>query len=99
MPSLYEGFGFTLLEAMARGCPVLASDIPAFREVSGTGALLVPLDEEERWADSLRRLAADEALRGELRERGSRTVARYSWQRTARELCRLFLTVGGRTPA
>jgi glycosyltransferase involved in cell wall biosynthesis len=99
MPSLYEGFGFTLLEAMARGCPVLASDIPAFREVSGTGALLVPLDEEERWADSLRKLAADEALRGELRERGSRTVARYSWQRTARELCRLFLTVGGRTPA
>jgi glycosyltransferase involved in cell wall biosynthesis len=99
MPSLYEGFGFTPLEAMARGCPVLASDIPAFREVSGSGALLVPLDEEDRWADSLRRLAADEALRRELRERGSRTVARYSWQRTARELCRLFLTVGGRTPA
>lgn len=99
MPSLYEGFGFTPLEAMARGCPVLASDIPAFREVSGSGALLVPVDDEARWADSLRQLAADEALRAELRAAGARTVARYSWQRTARELCRLFLTVGGRSEA
>jgi glycosyltransferase involved in cell wall biosynthesis len=95
MPSRYEGFGFTPLEAMARSCPVLASDIPAHREVSGSGALLVPLD-EDRWADSLRRLAADESLRTDLRERGSQTVARYSWLETARALCRLFVTVGGR---
>ena len=71
MPSRYEGFGFTPLEAMARECPVLASDIPAFREVSGSGALLVPLD-EGRWAESLPRLAGDEALRADLRERGRR---------------------------
>jgi glycosyltransferase involved in cell wall biosynthesis len=94
MPSIYEGFGFTPLEAMARDCPVLASDIPAIREVSGSGALLVPLGDEERWADSLRRLAADEGLRSQLRERGARTAARYSWQGAARELCGLFLTVG-----
>jgi glycosyltransferase involved in cell wall biosynthesis len=96
MPSRYEGFGFTPLEAMARGCPVLASDIPAFREVSGTGALLVPLDEEGPWVDSFRRLATDESLRNDLRERGTQTVARYSWQQTARSLCRLFLAAGGR---
>jgi glycosyltransferase involved in cell wall biosynthesis len=95
MPSRYEGFGFTPLEAMARACPVLASDIPAFREVSGTGALLVPLD-EDRWADSLRRLTGDDALRTDLRERGQKTVARYSWDETARSLCRLFLAAGGR---
>jgi glycosyltransferase involved in cell wall biosynthesis len=95
MPSRYEGFGFTPLEAMARECPVLASDIPAFREVSGSGALLVPLD-ESRWTESLRRLSADEALRTDLRERGRQTVARYSWSETARSLCRLFLAVGGR---
>ena len=95
MPSRYEGFGFTPLEAMARECPVLASDIPAFREVSGSGALLVPLD-EGRWADSLQRLAGDEALRADLRERGRQTVARYSWDETARSLCKLFLEAGGR---
>jgi glycosyltransferase involved in cell wall biosynthesis len=95
MPSRYEGFGFTPLEAMARSCPVLASDIPAHKEVSGSGALLVPLD-EDRWADSLRRLAADESLRTDLRERGRKTVARYSWAETARSLCQLFHTVGGR---
>jgi glycosyltransferase involved in cell wall biosynthesis len=95
MPSRYEGFGFTPLEAMARDCPVLASDIPAFREVSGTGALLVPLD-ESRWAESLRQLAGDEALRTDLRERGRQTVARYSWGETARSLCELFLAAGRR---
>jgi glycosyltransferase involved in cell wall biosynthesis len=96
MPSRYEGFGFTPLEAMARSCPVLASDIPAHREVSGSGALLVPL-EEDQWADSLRRLAGDDGLRADLRERGAQTVARYSWPETARSLCRLFLAVGGRS--
>ena len=95
MPSRYEGFGFTPLEDMARDCPVLASDIPAFREVSGSGALLVPLD-ESRWAESLRQLAGDEALRADLRQRGKQTVARYSWSETARSLCMLFLAVGGR---
>jgi glycosyltransferase involved in cell wall biosynthesis len=95
MPSQYEGFGFTPLEAMARDCPVLASDIPAFREVSGSGALLVPLD-ESRWAESLRQLSGDEELRADLRERGRQTVARYSWAETARSLCKLFLAAGRR---
>jgi glycosyltransferase involved in cell wall biosynthesis len=93
LPSLYEGFGFTPLEAMSRECPVVASDIPAVREISGEGALLVPLD-QAAWTDALERVTADERLRAELRERGRTTVGRYSWDETARRVCRLLVEVG-----
>ncbi len=94
LPSRYEGFGFTPLEAMARGCPVLASDIPAVREISGDGALLAPVGDEAAWAEAIRRIARDEPLRAGLRARGAQTVARYSWEETARGLCRVFASLG-----
>jgi glycosyltransferase involved in cell wall biosynthesis len=95
LPSRYEGFGFTPLEAMARGCPVLASDIPAVREVSGDGALLLPLGDEDAWAGAIRRVLVDDGLRSDLRRRGGETVARYSWDETARGVCRVFAEVLG----
>jgi glycosyltransferase involved in cell wall biosynthesis len=96
LPSLYEGFGFTALEAMARGCPVLASDIPSIREVSGTGAELLPPDDEAAWADALGRIVDDESLRAELKAKGLRTASRYRWDTTARKICEVFESVGSK---
>jgi glycosyltransferase involved in cell wall biosynthesis len=93
LPSTYEGFGFTSLEAMSRGCPVLASDIAALREVSGSGALLLPLGDEEAWAAAIRRVVNDEGFRAELRARGTETVGRYSWEQTARGVLDVFRRV------
>jgi glycosyltransferase involved in cell wall biosynthesis len=94
LPSRYEGFGLTPLEAMARDCPVLASDIPAVREVAGAGALLLPLDGHAAWVDAVRRVVEDRALASDLRVRGRSVAAGYSWEKTARELCAVFRHVG-----
>jgi glycosyltransferase involved in cell wall biosynthesis len=93
LPSRYEGFGLTALEAMQRGCPVLASDIPALREISGEGAELLPVDDEGAWSEAIRRVVSDDGYRAGLRARGARRVSRYSWERTARGLCAVLRDV------
>lgn len=95
-PARYEGFGFTPLEAMSRGCPVIASDIPALRETAGSGALLLPL-EEAAWAEMILRLEREQTLQEDLRARGRATAAAYSWAEAARQLGSLFLRIGSRT--
>jgi glycosyltransferase involved in cell wall biosynthesis len=93
LPSTYEGFGFTPLEAMARGCPVIASDIPAIREVSGSGAMLVRADDEPAWVEAMRIVVGDANVRAELRLRGAATVKRYSWDTTAKNVLDVFRSV------
>jgi glycosyltransferase involved in cell wall biosynthesis len=95
LPSLYEGFGFTALEAMTRGCPVIAADIPALREICRDGAWLIAPTDGPAWTAAIRRVLRDPELRERLRARGSEVARGYSWERTARAVCRLFLRAGG----
>jgi glycosyltransferase involved in cell wall biosynthesis len=89
-PSLYEGFGLPLLEAMACATPVVTSDAASLPEVAGDAALLVdPRDEEALTAAILRGLA-DEALRARLRDAGPQRARRFSWQRCAAETLRVY---------
>jgi len=86
-PSLEEGFGFPPLEAMASGCPVLASDRGAIPEVVGEAGLLVG-PEEESIERALRRLVEDASLREGLSTAGRERARRFSWERCARETVR-----------
>ena len=81
-PSLSEGFGLPLLEAMACGTPVLASDIPVFREVAGDAALYFNPADAEALVAALDR-CQDPETRDEYVERGLRRVPHYSWDATA----------------
>jgi glycosyltransferase involved in cell wall biosynthesis len=83
-PSLYEGFGLPVLEAMARGVPVSCSNASSLPEVAGDAALLFDPHDESAIADSLLRLLSDPALCRDLRERGTARVERFTWERTAR---------------
>jgi glycosyltransferase involved in cell wall biosynthesis len=83
---VYEGFGLPPLEAMTCGCPVAASTAEAVREVCGDAALYFDPSAPQAIADALRRLADNAALRDDLRERGRRRAARFSWDDSARAM-------------
>ncbi len=84
-PSLYEGFGVPVLEAMACGAPVVTSNVSATAEVAGEAALLVDPLSVASIRDGLRSLLSDGALRSRLSRRGMERAARFSWRRAADE--------------
>ena len=82
MPSLYEGFGLPVLEAMAAGTPVVAADRAALPEVCGGAALLADPDDPEAFADALLRATGPERER--LAAAGRERAAGFTWERSAR---------------
>ena len=94
-PSLYEGFGLPVLEAMASGTPVVTSNAGSLREVAGEAAVLVePLD-VEGWVEALERALLDDGASARLREEGPRRAAEFSWERAARDTVGLYRRVVG----
>jgi alpha-1,3-rhamnosyl/mannosyltransferase len=82
-PSVDEGFGLPVLEAMACGTPVIASDIPPLREVAGDSALFVSTGDVAAWANALHLVATDAGLRDRLRMRGPERARGFTWDACA----------------
>lgn len=89
-PSLYEGFGLPVLEAMACGTPVVTSNISALPEIADDAAILVDPTDVRDIARAMEAVLSNEALAKELSKRGLRRAREFSWERTARETREIY---------
>jgi glycosyltransferase involved in cell wall biosynthesis len=93
-PSLYEGFGLPVLEAMAAGVAVITSNVSSLPEVGGDAAAYVDPMDVASIRDQLELLLSDSSARAELARRGPRQAARFSWRRTAEETLATLMAIG-----
>ena len=93
-PSLYEGFGLPVLEAMACGTTVVCANTSSLPECAGDAALLFPPDDPDAIAATLERACGDPGLRSDLIRRGEQRVAEFQWERAAERLIEIYQRVG-----
>ena len=96
-PSLHEGFGIPVLEAMACGTPVMTSNVTAMPEIAGGAAMLVDPFNVNEMTNSIREILANENLRKDLSEKGQARAKSFSWLATARKTLDIYEEVGNRT--
>jgi glycosyltransferase involved in cell wall biosynthesis len=89
-PSLYEGFGLPVLEAMSCGCPVIASNTSSIPEVTGNAALLIDPKDHNFIKNAIIELLEDKNLRQDLITKGFRQVQKFSWDKSAKKLINVF---------
>ena len=92
MPSLYEGFGMPVLEAMACGVPVICSNAASLPEVVGDAAILVNPTNVREMADAMRNVLADSTLSQSLQAKGRAQAQRFSWERAAQQLLDVYMS-------
>lgn len=93
-PSLYEGFGFPVAQAMAAGVPVITSNTSCLPEVAGEGALLVDPRSPREIQAALEKLLSSQSLRDQLRTAGTDRARRYRWEACARQSLEFFRRLG-----
>jgi glycosyltransferase involved in cell wall biosynthesis len=86
LPSLYEGFGLPIIEAMALGTPVIASNVASLSEVAGDAAVLLPPDDLNAWAEAIHKTMTDKSHAELLRIKGYERAAFYSWRTVAQKI-------------
>jgi glycosyltransferase involved in cell wall biosynthesis len=94
-PSLYEGFGLPVLEAMACGTPVVTSNTSSLPEVAGDAAILVDPYNVDEIAEAMQRVLSDPDLAADLRGKGLERAKQFSWDRTARETIAVYEKILG----
>jgi glycosyltransferase involved in cell wall biosynthesis len=89
-PSLYEGFGLPILEAMKCGCPVVTSNLSSMPEVAGEAGILIdPLD-TKKIAGGINQVISDKATTESLRKKGFEQVKKFSWEKTAEQTLKIY---------
>lgn len=94
-PSLYEGFGLPIVEAMACGCPVITSNVSSLPEISGSAALLVNPHDSAAIAEAIRCVVVDPNVRVRLRDQGLVRAKEFSWEKAAEETLAVYQRVFG----
>ncbi len=94
LPSLYEGFGLPVLEAMQRGCPVLTSNVSSLPEAGGNAALYFDPNKSEDIAKKLEIIIKDKKLRYEMIKKGYEQIKKFSWEKTAKQTLDALINLG-----
>jgi len=89
-PSLYEGFGYPVLEGMACGTPVVTSNVSSLPEVAGDAALMVNPYDVDAITNAIRSIITDSELRKTLTERGFEQIKQFTWEKSARQLHQIY---------
>ena len=93
-PSLYEGFGLPVLEAMACACPMICSNTTSLPEVAGEAAIQLEPEDVEGWVEAIEQILSNAPRRQALIESGQQRAALFSWERTAQETVEIYRELG-----